>query len=170
MILVEEGTEVEVGKYYLVRCAKIHYDSGKFYEYVPIIGEPHADPSFGIKFKHYHIDGRFASSNWVNDDGKTNMIFSTQRQDNHTTYIDSIVVKKRKCRRKTTGIRPPLNKNSIYITWYQKYVGKSCKGRKCPHLGTTMHLVGDKLVCPLHNLQGCPDKEIVTPLDFQSIY
>jgi hypothetical protein len=166
MILVEEGIEVEVGKYYLVRCAKVVNPDGSLDDFVPIIGEPHTDPSFGVKVKHYHIDGRFATENWVNEEGKTNRILSTEVSEDWK-YIDSIVVKRRKCRRKTTGIRPPSHKDSTYAPWYEKYVGKSCKGKKCPHLGTTMHLVGDKLVCPLHNLQGCPDKEVIIPLKFQ---
>lgn len=33
-------------------------------------------------------------------------------------------------------------------------VGKSCKGKKCPHFGTTMIEKDGVLICPLHNLKG----------------
>lgn len=41
------------------------------------------------------------------------------------------------------------------MTWYNSFLGKSCAGKKCPHLGTTMIEQEGKLVCPLHKLQGC---------------
>jgi uncharacterized Zn finger protein (UPF0148 family) len=33
-------------------------------------------------------------------------------------------------------------------------IGKSCKGKKCPHFGANMIEKNGELVCPIHNLKG----------------
>lgn len=163
MIKVEPDTQVEVGKFYLVKCAKMINNYGKVVDYIPVIGEEHKDPQFGVKFSHYHVDGRF-KNNYTDRDGRTNSVFSKE-SIGYDKCIAEIVWKKRKCIRTTTGIKPPRHKDEIYYPWYKSYIGKSCKGRKCPHLGTAMNLVDGKLVCPLHNLTGCAEKEVIIPLE-----
>ena len=143
-----------VGKFYNVRCAKMDY-SGKI-EYVPIIGIEHADAQFGVNFKHFHIDGRF-KSNYVDENGFTNSILSTDGVAN-SAFIGKfrgIEIRRRKCLRLTTGIKPPKIKGK-YTAWYNSMIGKSCKGKKCPHLGTEMVERDGRLICPIHKLQGCP--------------
>lgn len=137
----------EVGKFYRVRC--IYWRS----EWVVIIGNLHVDKSFGPKLQHYHIDGRF-SNGITNTEGKTNeAIFEPYGQL-------KIVIRKKKCIRSTTGSNPPLT-STEYWRWYDTMEGKSCAGKKCPHMGATMLLNNGILVCPLHNLRGCPEKEII---------
>ena len=81
-----------------------------------------------------------------------------------------LTIKRKKCIRLTTGIKPPqrgtikhegINHTERYYKWYESMVGKSCKGKICPHLGTTMQVVGDKLICPLHNLRGSLREEVI---------
>lgn len=62
--------------------------------------------------------------------------------------------------RLTTGINPPTHAKN-YNDWYKSMIGKSCAGKKCPHLGTIMIEQDGVLVCPLHNLKGCPQKEVI---------
>lgn len=147
----------EIGKFYMVKCAVIEDDLIRN-KYIPIIGHPHADPEIGINKKHYHIDGRF-TSRYVDKMGRCN---SAVIPDNHTHqyggFFKRIEILPKKCRRLTTGSKPPLinylNEPSKWSIWYTKQLGKSCKGKKCPHLGTVMHECNGRLVCPLHNLQG----------------
>ena len=49
--------------------------------------------------------------------------------------------------------------------WYNSYIGKSCKGKKCPHLGQVMIEHGDRYVCPLHNLVGSKATETIIPYE-----
>ena len=164
MKIVDETTEVEVGKYYNVQCFVLEGWKGESI-YVPILGKPHADPQFGISSEHYHIDGRFAKIGDrfnVNEKGQTNAILATNQLD-----FQGLVIKRRRCKRLTTGINPPdrpIDETSgagKYWKWYDTMVGKSCKGRRCPHLGTTMREENGILVCPLHNLHGSIEKEII---------
>ena len=52
-------------------------------------------------------------------------------------------------------------KGLVYWTWYKSMIGKSCKGRRCPHFGTMMHERDGKLICPLHNLEGDIETELI---------
>jgi hypothetical protein len=171
--VIDETTEVEVGKYYLVRCAKMKYggtdnDAG----FVPVYGHSHKDMQFGLNVMHYHVDGRFMPVNngWlVDENGRTNLILMEGKdQKANLNYVDEIVIKRRKCRRLTTGINPPsfTKENHKYIIWYNSMIGKSCKGRKCPHYGTLMKMVDGVLECPLHGLKGHPIEEKIIPLNF----
>jgi hypothetical protein len=157
-----------VGKFYNVRCAKLtKHDSTVVF--VPIIGELHSDAQFNVKHPHYHIDGRFVKEFqskvvYVDELGKTNQVLCEHYGFIGKTYFAKleIVIKKKKCRRRTTGINPVSPQGSIsqmYNDWYKTYLGKSCKGKKCPHLGTTMLEVDGRLVCPLHKLNGCKTSE-----------
>lgn len=159
--IVQEDTLVEVGKYYMVNHAKMvdrYGESEKTTHYVPIIGIYHKDEQFGVKFPHYHVDGRFISKNkylpsaTIDENGKTNNIVSND--DTIGAWkISEIVNLKVRCFRLTTGINPPDNAVK-YWDWYTKQIGKSCAGKRCPHLGTLMHEKDGVLVCPLHNLIG----------------
>lgn len=148
--------KIEVGKFYNVPCAAIYRGNGKFIGYVPIIGEAHKDKQIGVDFSHYHIDGRFSSQNdyYTTDEyGKTNGVISLKPIGDVLAFCKRIEIKKRKCKRLTTGINPPPSAKK-YWDWYRTMVGKSCKGKKCPHLGVDMFEENGKLVCPLHKLIG----------------
>lgn len=161
---VEEHTILEVGRYYMVPCARVvEKATDKFLAYVPVIGKPHRDPQFGVAQEHYHIDGRFihlGNRFMLDDYGRTNKIISTQ--DESFEFAEQIVYMKKRCIRLTTGINPPPGAKSYY-EWYDTMVGKSCKGKRCPHLGTLMHERNGELVCPLHNLRGCINTETIKP-------
>lgn len=165
--------EYEVGRYYKVRCAKMVDEVGNFY-FVPIIGEAHFDLQFGFKEKHYHIDGRFVGKDehsrmTFEKGGLTNAVCSIEPSMS-IFVVKDVVLKRRKCRRMVTGLRPPKrtdkdfygrSKAEKYWNWYDKMVGKSCKGKRCPHLGTEMREQDGKLVCPLHNLIGDKETELI---------
>lgn len=157
----------EVGKYYNVPCAELRNCNGGLIEYVPIIGGLHKDIQFGVTFKHYHVDGRFVyGKRYINvdNDGKTNQILvPKQSVKNYDNYVSAVVIKKKMCKRLTTGIDPPP-KAKQYHQWYTSMIGKDCKGKKCPHLGTTMLEHNGKWICPLHNLFGDPKTETIVPI------
>ncbi len=167
MKVVDENTVVEVGKMYNVRCAVIKAGySDEIVGCTPIIGERHKDVQFGVDYIHYHVDGRFARrGDWieVDEEGKTNAIVEIFKVSESRTYMGEVVIRKRKCKRLTTGIKPPP-KAEKYNAWYKTMIGKSCKGRKCPHLGTKMMEENGVLVCPLHNLHGDLITEKIIPL------
>lgn len=56
------------GKYYWVMCAVLRRDNNKELRYIPIIGIDHADPQFGVTYRHFHVDGRFSNS-WTDKKG-----------------------------------------------------------------------------------------------------
>lgn len=162
----------QVGKFYNVRCAKIQLVTGAF-SYTPVIGSIHSDPQFGTSSRHIHIDGRFIGK-------KCHYPIDVLGQTNHVIWVDQqyvldglfvgFVTKRRKCRRLTTGINPPNpehfdyqgnRKGLVYWTRYKSMIGKSCKGRRCPHFGTMMHERDGKLICPLHNLEGDIETELI---------
>ena len=156
---VEEVDKVEIGKFYWVKCGDVESDSGSIiYKNLPIIGKSHTDPQFGVDFSHYHVDGRFTKM-VVDNLGLTNCIYGDGKNKN-IYHLTRIQYRKKKCIRTTTGIKPPPSSDN-YDKWYQTFFGKSCKGKKCPHLGTKMLEHDGKLICPLHNLTGCVDKEII---------
>lgn len=158
-----------IGKYYLVPCAIVK--SGTTTHVVPVIGEKHKDPQFGVKYEHYHIDGRFTNGSGrkhrydTSADGYTNGIVPLEDYGylGSLSQFQGIEIRKRKCKRLTTGIIPP--DRGEYIEWYSSYVGKSCAGKKCPHLGTQMLEYNNQLVCPLHNLKGCLKTELIIPIN-----
>ncbi|WP_051350111.1 hypothetical protein [Dyadobacter alkalitolerans] len=157
-----ETDHLVVGKYYNVRCAKLKMDWDEVL-FIPIIGEKHKDPQFSVEHEHYHIDGRFANLGsgykyTVDQNGKTNGIVIVGKYF-ETEFIE-VVVRRMRCKRLTTGIRPPDHALK-YWTWHDSMIGKSCKGRKCPHLGTLMAEQDGVLVCPLHNLHGSIESETI---------
>jgi hypothetical protein len=169
---VGENESIEIGKMYNVKCAIM--SNGESSHIIPIIGEPHNDKQFGFSDKHYHIDGRFITkkdrNNYtVTEDGKTNAVCPLPPTSSYYKVVD-IIIKKRKCFRLTTGINPPLRnetdfrgkpKAEKFWAWADTMIGKSCKGKKCPHLGTMMEEQNGMLLCPLHNLQGCITSEVI---------
>lgn len=163
MKVVDDTTELIVGKMYDVKCAVV-MNRNTFIGHVPIIGDKHKDPQFGVNFHHYHIDGRFFNENKaarVDRDGKTNLILQADHEPNRN-YVTEIVIKRKKCIRLTTGVNPPdASRDGRYDNWYKSMVGKSCAGKKCPHLGAMMKEENGKLVCPLHGLKGCIEKEVI---------
>lgn len=161
-----------VGKYYRVAHAVLEGAISHKKTYVPIIPNYHADPQFGVKEKHFHVDGRFKISKrmqrWyrVDERGKTNDILFIS-SDAPVYKFKKIIFLNRICIRTTTGIKPPprtlmgYGKNNKYWNWYNGFVGKQCKGKICPHKGTKMIEQDGKLVCPLHNLVADIEKEVI---------
>jgi hypothetical protein len=163
-------TEVDapkVGEFYLVKCAvygKYHSNDKKA---IPIIGEIHQDNQFGFATPHCHIDGRFASPDLVNEHGQTNFVLGNLEVGEfcfHGVFLGFEWLEK-KCLRETTGIVVPERSVSIfserYHNWYDGFVGKPCKGKLCPHLGTKMLQKDGMLVCPLHDLRGDINTEVI---------
>lgn len=158
LIPFPEDEQLIVGKFYNVRCAIVEYGDGTtFKKVVPVIGKPHMDKSFSDAPLHIHIDGRFISvavARYNTDkSGKTNGFVSLVETNRISAKYCGEVIKRLKCKRLTTGIKPPHAAIS-YWGWYKEQLGKPCAGRKCPHLGTHMLECNGRLVCPLHNLQG----------------
>ncbi len=169
MQLVDENTVLEIGKFYNVRCALMIRQKNDVHYYMPVIGVAHED-TFAALGKHYHIDGRFVGKEGelVNfKDGFTNQVCECvpHKTDPYRMFVGQIVIRRRKCKRLITGVNPPKEafKYGKYAEWYNSMIGKSCKGKKCPHYGTTMQERGGKLICPLHNLIGCPTTEKIIP-------
>lgn len=171
MKIVDDKRKLQIGKTYYVQCAQMKIETGETV-FVPILGEKHTDVKFGIYFFHYHIDGRFLDNIFgryvVDEQGRTNTIINVS--DETPDKFQGIIVKRKKCLRLTTGIKPPprgvknyrgINTNERYYKWYESMVGQSCKGKVCPHRGTIMQVVGDKLICPLHNLRGSIEQEVI---------
>lgn len=164
---LKDNEPVEVGKYYKVLCAVM---DGYKCKYWPVIGPIHKDQQLGVDVTHIHHDGRFVKNGTIYPvhNGITNSIINLDGASAFTGFT----VKRMKCLRLKTGIKPPEGINELtgkphaekYWNWYKTMVGKSCKGKKCPHLGTTMHKRGGKLVCPLHNLTGCAKKEVIVDI------
>lgn len=160
--------ELHVGKRYMVAHARIKFSYGQMAD-IPVLPNKHTDKQFGYaaSFEHYHIDGRFDMPKSLTpyfrmeDNGKSNCVVyvdSSCVEDTALYKVTDIVYKVRKCKRLTTGTMPPMlsrmtGKKSEYLNWYNRYVGKSCRGKKCPHFGTNMIDKGDGvLVCPMHDI------------------
>lgn len=161
-----ENDTPTVGKFYYVQCATIEHENKIIA--IPIIGKAHADAQFSVDQEHYHIDGRFTDF-YVDNEGRTNVIL-TVAIDFSFKKIIGYTIKLRKCKRLTTGVNPHWATDytdSNYHKWYQGMVGKSCLGKKCPHLGTKMLEVNGRLECPLHKLQGSLETETILDIDFE---
>lgn len=178
--LAHEQSVLIVGKMYSVCHAKLIYWNGSREHFLPILPLLHKDAQFGVDYMHYHIDGRFRISGFlrkdfsVRENGRTNGIVGlpgTNITSYHSVAHKSleIVYLDRKCLSTETGIIPPLRQRKggtmpgDYHAWYNSMIGKSCAGKKCPHLGTVMIEKNGQLVCPMHNLIGCPEKEVIVP-------
>ncbi|MBO9674444.1 MAG: hypothetical protein J7577_13435 [Sphingobacteriaceae bacterium] len=165
LLKAHEHEQLEVGKFYLVATAVLVYKNGDK-ESVAVNPLLHNDKQFGFVDDHYHVDGRFGSvidhPYFIDFWGRTNRVVSK------TEFVESLTIeyRKRKCMRVNTGIDPPLPHNQYgngkqYWNWYRNMLGKSCKGKKCPHLGVTMREQNGVLICPLHNLTGCITTETI---------
>lgn len=144
-----------VGELYEVPCAALRWDDGRVY-HIPVIDHFHADAQFGFPDKHYHIDGRFEM--------EPRMRHQLKVADGHTSSVivqrcslyELMGISKRlvKCTGTVTGLRLPESGDNaaLYQTWYDNYVGRDCRGRRCPHFGTEMLETDGRLVCPLHHL------------------
>lgn len=159
LIPFAEDTELQVGKTYNVRCAIIRACGTKT-TYIPIIGHAHSDPQFGTNRTHYHIDGRFCRLKYMDKQGQTNNPVWTDLGSN--PEFKGTVVMKKQCIRLTTGLKV-FNVGNPFSDWYKTMIGKSCAGRRCPHRGTYMLERDGRLLCPLHNLQGSIEDEIILP-------
>jgi hypothetical protein len=131
---------------------------------VPVIPIWHNDEKdFNFHHSHYHIDGRFVNTHSslvarvynVNGSGFTSTVVS-QYADNY--IVGEVFYKRKKCLRIYTGVHGIGNHFPKFV---EKYKGKSCKGRKCPHWGTLMNEVDGVLVCPMHRLIGSIEEEII---------
>jgi len=153
-------TDLTVGNFYDVPCAEILMSDGRNY-FIPVFDLLHTDKQFGFPHEHYHIDGRFHVHPRMHHEfslhaGHTSAVIVPNGQG---YKFVGIVTKNVKCERLQTGIVIPQQptekqrpKVDLYEKWYQGYVGITCHGRRCPHLGTEMLEKNGKLVCPLHNL------------------
>lgn len=164
---VDKVSKVEVGKFYLVAhvSVKLDYLDREHEMYVPIIPKWHNDKKdFNFPYSHYHVDGRFIKNHskmaiiFNVADGKTNHVLTNE--ENYNFFDENkIHYLKRKC------IYPEVCLDTcIYYakpSFVKKYIGKSCKGRKCPHWGVTMQETNGKLLCPMHGLRGCIEKEVI---------
>lgn len=158
-----EQSILNVGQYYMVAHVNVKNPESipPIDIDVPIIPIWHNDKKdFNFPFSHYHIDGRFVSDKskqakiwYVSGGYSTGAI--TKVQGNTTS---DIFYKKKKCIRLDTGV-PGINFHAP--KFIEKFVGKSCKGRKCPHWGTTMYESNGVLICPMHRLKGDIKKEVI---------
>lgn len=157
---IENVDALQVGKYYLVPVAILKYPNGVIDE-VPIINILHKDKQFGKvgSEPHYHIDGRFRIKGYGNYNlinGHTNVVIGPSHSIYNSYILQRVEVKKKKCIRILTGLQianrvtPP----KTWAKWSDTMVGKSCKGKKCPHFGAKMIETDGKYICPLHNLVG----------------
>lgn len=158
-----EQSLLEIGKYYAV--AHVNVKNPKSTQQididVPIIPIWHNDKKdFGFNFDHYHIDGRFVGNGskqaklWNVSNGYATGVIT----DKNYNVVSEIFYKVKKCIRLETGV-PGIN--VFAPKFIEKHRGKSCKGRKCPHWGTTMFEHEGMLVCPMHRLKGDIVKEII---------
>lgn len=151
---------LKIGQVYLVAHAKIVNEiSGHHWADVPVIPIPHLDKAFapGIK-EHYHLDIRFGMPFYVKSKFRVENYHSNcpvMLKDWLGYNVVEIIFKPKKCLRLNTGINPP-EKATKYWKWYESMLGKSCKGKKCPHYGATMIEADGKIYCPMHHLHADP--------------
>lgn len=158
-----EQSVLTIGKNYMVAHVNVKNPKSKpFIDIdVPIIPVWHNDKKdFNFSHNHYHIDGRFLSNGskqakiWRVEEGLSSMVVS----DWMDNTLSDVFFKIKKCLRLETGV-PGISFHAP--EFIKKYNGKSCKGRKCPHWGTTMNEIDGILICPMHRLKGDVLKEII---------
>lgn len=128
---------------------------------IPVFDQPHTDAQFNFPHEHYHIDGRFTihprMRHWLHiAEGYTRSVILPE--GSNTYDFTGLTERELTCERLETGLLfagHSVNL-SVYEEWYQGYIGKTCKGRKCPHLGTTMLEQNGLLICPMHHLTADP--------------
>jgi hypothetical protein len=154
--------EYEIGKEYVVPCAELRMKLDNKIFFIPIFNHLHADPQFGFKDQHYHIDARFYIEprllhQFNIKQGHTSAVIIPAECGSYTFL--SIKLQRLSYVSNNTGITIPsekevekTEKRLQYFAWYRSFVGKECEGKRCPHFGTAMLESGDLLVCPMHNL------------------
>lgn len=155
--ITELKSEPVVGKFYLVPC--VYVDE----RWVPIIGQPHADPELGVSMVHYHHDIRFAEL----DD----FLIGTNAQIAATVFpkVDVAVgvvtpqswantppkLIKMECRR--SMIEFPDRDRDRYEPFHKEYIGRDVKCGRCPHRNMPLEsLPQDKdgnVICNGHGLK-----------------
>jgi len=153
--------EYQIGQSYTVTCTEIRLkEDGRAYA-IPVFAQPHTDAQFNFPHEHYHIDGRFAMRPRMRHrlqmvNGYTRSIILPSGSEMYDfiglTALELV------CERQQSGLSFAGHNAdlSAYEKWYQGYLGQSCKGRRCPHLGTDMLEYDGKLVCPMHHLTADP--------------
>ncbi len=156
------------GKIYEVPCAQLTLkEDGRVY-YLPVIDQPHSDPAFDFPHRHYHIDGRFEIHPRMKhrlkiQDGYTATIILAEGSSMYD--FNGISKQTLICRHPHTGLAVPPGSEK-YRNWYEGYIGHSCAGRKCPHLGTEMLELDGQWICPLHGLAGNALTQKIIPAGF----
>jgi len=159
---IEDVARPQIGKYYLVRCVQLNYDTmysnhyGCHDEWVPVYGNPHVDQHcLQFKDEHLHYDWRFVSK----------AMYQAQ-----TLYMDSDSGKENgKVMTRDSVLWPPQYRQKQYkrhhspyptVTWHycleDEYVQKRLKNMICPHQGanlTSCPVTDGVVTCPLHGLQ-----------------
>ncbi len=156
-----------VGEAYWRPCAEIMtIPDGRIY-YIPVFDHLHADTQFDFPDEHYHIDGRFEMEPRMKQqfncwDGYTAAVIVPTKTASYSFL--SISETKVLCERSGTGLKvlktpddKQFPKVEKYRLWYESYIGRYCKGKKCPHFGTAMLEKDGLLVCPMHNLTASAD-------------
>lgn len=156
--VVTPRTQVEVGKKYLCLVSRNAWGLDK-----PLIPFLHADPEIGANGAalHYHLDSRFLSMAHLNALSVDPNRYTHGRSASIVVanFGAELDVKMMECKRvDPTGIQlcTPFDFNK----WAEKYTGKSCKWKRCPHWG--MPMVDRKnglLECPMHGLFGSSTTE-----------
>lgn len=162
--VAHEQSKLFKGKKYAV----FYVQTGKFEtEWIPIIPIIHRDDSFQFPWDHVHIDARFEEYRAIGDmklSERTNQVIIVSRtsHDGRVAATDSRIIecgyKIKECLRKDTGldfqnllIGEWMDQN--WFPWQKQYIGHQCKGKRCPHFGTTMIEKDDgTMECPLHGL------------------
>lgn len=185
-----ETPNIIPGQHYRVWCAVVwKWTKGNIgsYQYLlPVSPILHKDDKFGVRHKHYHVDGRFqliepidgyAYYQHYSDEtkGRNNAgVFfcnPSNRISGESVGILGLMPKILMARYAATGLSISFfafkNENGGYATWYRAQIGKRITKGRCPHWGALMIPEGGKLRCPLHDLHGCPktNRIIKHPLD-----
>ncbi len=167
--------QYEIGESYEVTCAELRWKGDGLLFYIPIFDHLHADPQFGFQHEHYHIDGRFEMHprmrHWFKiTDGHTLTIIV--KHNNGSYRFIKTVKRQLRYERSSTGLLFTTEPSSTsvenlknYHEWYRTFIGRSCKGNRCPHYGMEMLEKNGKLVCPLHHLTADPKSQLIIPED-----
>jgi hypothetical protein len=155
-----------IGKWYLVAHAEMRNSiTGQIWDWIPVIPIIHKDSFAPHVDDHYHLDLRF-SINWAiknkfnikNNQTAVPVLIN----DSYQFKAHRIVYKRKKCIRLDTGLYlDNVHPEHSFFQWQSSMLGKSCKGRKCPHFGAIMSEINGKLVCPMHGLIGDIKTEII---------
>jgi hypothetical protein len=159
--------ELQTGETYNVPCAILLWKEDSRVYFVPVFDLPHTDLAFDFPHRHYHVDGRFEIHPRICHRLKINQGYTLTviLTDGTNEYeFKGIGIFKIKCVRSETGLAVPEG-NEKYANWYKSYAGRSCAGKKCPHLGTDMLEINGKLICPLHGLTADQDTLTIIPIE-----